>query len=379
MISWDSELTYELGRVQQFLIPPAPTDAFSMGNFAEANRMVNRPKIRRMFYGILNEMVNGAERWFHSDYLSDYADRLAQFGMANTAIAQPGGYIDQRSALIKTRISSVIYPTVRLTITTNSGNNFSTPNATVNLAGTAPTNICELLITNNGDGGTLYTPAYTSMTAWSINNVPLTAGIANAFVVLGIDLQGNVLDQDTITVTSTASWQAPAITDLNPSSALVGETIQITGTDFHNGIRVFFGATAATNVVYDENGPTPNLLTARIPSGTGTVNVTVRNTDNQNSNALSFTYIVPPSMFVRGDANDDGSIDIADPVRILRHLFASIAINCQDACDVDDNEVLNVTDATALLNYLFKNGTAPRPPFPSEGTDPGGAALGCTR
>jgi hypothetical protein len=375
-IGWDFELTY--GNVDSFIIPPSPTDVFNPGGFGEVNRLMNRPKIRRMYYSILDEMVNGPNRWFHSDYLSEYATRLADFGMANTGIAQPGGYVDQRASRLQTRIQTVVYPQVRLAITTNSGNSFSTAAASVNMAGTAPAEICEIAVTNNGDAGTFYTPTYSNMTAWTINGIPLHPG-ANALVFLGFDLRGNLIDQDSITVTSTAAWNAPVITSINPASALAGADVEVLGTDFHNGVRVLFGATQSAMVTYDENGPTPGKILARVPAGTGTVNVTARNTDNQTSNARSFTYLTAPPVFVRGDANDDGVIDVSDPVRILRHLFSSVAVNCEDACDVDDNEALNVTDALGLLNYIFKGGAAPRAPFPVEGADPSGTVLDCNR
>ncbi|MBI4601038.1 MAG: CotH kinase family protein, partial [Planctomycetes bacterium] len=374
--SWDLELTY--GNVNSFIIPSSPTDTFNPGGFGEVNRMMNRPKIKRMYYGILDEMVNGANRWFHSDFLSDYAGKLAALGMAQTGIAQPGGYIDQRAALLETRIRSVVYPQVRLAITTNSGANFSTSAASVTIAGTAPVEVCQILVTNDGDEGTLYLPAYTSMTAWSIAGIPVTPG-ANALVFFGLDLRGGVIDSDSITVTSTASWNAPSITSLNPASSLAGTDIEVLGTDFHNGLKVSFGAVQSPVIVFDENGATPGKIVARVPAGSGTVSVTVRNTDNKTSNARAFTYTVPPSSFVRGDANGDASVDLSDAVRIVLHLFAGKAADCEDALDVDDNELLNVTDAVGLLNYLFKSGAAPRAPFPAEGTDPSGTGLGCQR
>jgi hypothetical protein len=376
ILAWDLELTY--GNVDAFLIPTSPTSAYNPGAFGEVNRMFNRPKIKRMYYSILDEMVNGSSRWFHSSYLNAYAGRLATLGMANTGTAQPGGYIDQRASRLQTNISSIVYPTVRLQITSpNGGNNFSTPAVTANFAGTAPTEICEIAVERNGEQE-LYPVTYTSMTNWTLNGVPLAPG-ANALTLIGFDLRGNPIDSDTITITSTSTWDAPIIDLLDPESAAPGTTIEILGSDIHNGVRVFFGGLESTNVTFNEADPPPQRIVARVPSGSGTVNVMVRNLDLQMSNPLSFTYIAPPPTFIRGDANGDLVIDISDGVKVLRHLYAGVTIDCQDALDVDDNETLNVTDAIRILNYVVQNGPAPSPPFPTAGTDPAGTDLGCNR
>ena len=371
LFMWDVELTY--GNVSTYLIPTSPASAFNPGSFSEVNRIFNRPLFKRMYYSILSEMTQGADRWFHSDRLSEYATKLAEIGMANTGVAQPGGYIDQRCATLSSRIQTVVYPQVRLAITTNSGNSFSTTQLTVNLAGTAPVDVSTILV--NGD---TFPVSFTSMTGWAANGIPLVPG-ANLISFNGFDFQGNLVDSDSITVTSTATWAKPAITELDPDAEVTGNDIVIRGTDFHNGVKVYFGAVQSSTVVYDEDGPNPGEITARVPSGTGSVSVTVKNLDNQVSNAASFTFLKAPSTFIRGDSTGDGVVDVSDGVKVLRHLFSGVTTNCEDAMDADDNEVLNVTDAIYVLDYLFRARPAPRGPFPEAGLDPSGTALGCDR
>jgi hypothetical protein len=72
-------------------------------------------------------------------------------------------------------------------------------------------------------------------------------------------------------------------------------------------------------------------------------------------------------LFARGDANDDGSIDIADAVSVLLYLFAGSAVVEKSASDIDGNGSLEVTDSIYLLQYLFTGGPAPPPPFPEPG------------
>ncbi|HVR75469.1 MAG TPA: lamin tail domain-containing protein [Planctomycetota bacterium] len=369
--TWDVELTY--GSLDSFLIPASPSEPFNPGGFAEVNRLMNRPRIKRMYYSILDEMVNGPDRWFDSAFLSDYANRLAALGMANVGIARPGGYIDQRASILRTRIRAAVYPQVRLTITTSGGNDFATAQPTVDLAGTAPADASEIYV--NSDRRDV---EYSSMTAWRIRGIPLVPG-ENELVLTGFDLRGNVVDSDSITVTRTGVWSTPSLTLINPASALAGSDIDLLGSDFHDGLQVFFGAVQSPLVVFSESGPTPWMAIARVPGGAGTVNVTVRNADGKTSNAMSFTYTIPPPVFIRGDSNGDAVVDISDAVKTLLHLFAGAVTNCEDAMDFDDNEVLNVTDVLLALGFLFQNGAAPPAPFPAAGVDPAGTILGCAR
>lgn len=72
----------------------------------------------------------------------------------------------------------------------------------------------------------------------------------------------------------------------------------------------------------------------------------------------------PAVPFRRGDANGDGSVDIADPITVLLHLFAGgDAPGCLDAADADDSGLLDLSDAVRLLQFLFLGGIAPAEPF----------------
>ncbi|MEK6705896.1 MAG: PKD domain-containing protein, partial [Bdellovibrionota bacterium] len=48
------------------------------------------------------------------------------------------------------------------------------------------------------------------------------------------------------------------------------------------------------------------------------------------------------AQFIRGDANRDGNLDIADPIKILSYLFASDEATCLDACDVNDSGQVDI-------------------------------------
>jgi hypothetical protein len=82
--------------------------------------------------------------------------------------------------------------------------------------------------------------------------------------------------------------------------------------------------------------------------------------------------------FIRGDANDDGDVDIADPVFTLTHLFLDGEEPlCMKAADADDDGVILLTDAVVVLGALFAGGPPPSPPYPGCGADPTTDGLSC--
>lgn len=88
----------------------------------------------------------------------------------------------------------------------------------------------------------------------------------------------------------------------------------------------------------------------------------------------------PPELqlFIRGDSNMDGIVDISDPIHILDRLFRNTTqLICEDAGDCNDDGIIDISDAVTVLQALF-NGTGPLPPpYPNTGEDPTADGLGC--
>ncbi len=82
-------------------------------------------------------------------------------------------------------------------------------------------------------------------------------------------------------------------------------------------------------------------------------------------------FAVCDDPFVRGDADQNGRLQINDAVAMLRLLFLGdeSAAACLDAADADDNGAVSVADAGYVLSSLFLQGRPPRPPFPDCGRD----------
>ena len=76
------------------------------------------------------------------------------------------------------------------------------------------------------------------------------------------------------------------------------------------------------------------------------------------------------SVFVRGDANEDGVLDVSDAIAILTGLFVSGRMPaCVDAGDANDDRSVDIADAIYDLSHLFLQGPPPRFPFPRAGPD----------
>jgi hypothetical protein len=144
--------------------------------------------------------------------------------------------------------------------------------------------------------------------------------------------------------------------------------------------------TAAVQIVGDLGSPpVPVILdlngTAQAPAGP----------PKTTSSTVSVTG--GPVPFRRGDANVNGRIEILDALIILDFLFGGSQLpggqaartGCLQIFNVDgtvsagvpgveDLLDIDVTDAVTLLDFLFRRGAAPAPPFPGCGSSPNPAA-----
>ena len=85
------------------------------------------------------------------------------------------------------------------------------------------------------------------------------------------------------------------------------------------------------------------------------------------------------SNFDRGDVNQDGTLNIADPIAALDFLFGGTTVlTCEDAADSNDDGLINIADAVSILGYLFVDSSVPLPmPFGGPGEDPTADLIGC--
>ncbi|MBN1419435.1 MAG: metallophosphoesterase [Planctomycetes bacterium] len=80
----------------------------------------------------------------------------------------------------------------------------------------------------------------------------------------------------------------------------------------------------------------------------------------------------PPALFIRGDANMNGRVDVSDAVTIVRYLFDDLPVTCLNALDVNNDTTLDLGDPLYLLQWLFVWGDRPPCPCTRPGIDTGG-------
>ncbi len=107
------------------------------------------------------------------------------------------------------------------------------------------------------------------------------------------------------------------------------------------------------------------------PHAGGVVDITVSNALGTFVLSGGFLYVGgEEALFTRGDANDDGDVNIADATATLGFLFeADVESRCRKALDSNDDGVVNISDPTFLLNFLFAGGELIPPPYPDPGVD----------
>ncbi len=97
------------------------------------------------------------------------------------------------------------------------------------------------------------------------------------------------------------------------------------------------------------------------------------------ANAIFQVLVFPRSQnFIRGDVDGDGRILITDAVRVAGYLFKSEpGQTCLKSADANDDGVIDISDPVYLLFYLFVGGAEPPPPFHDAGPDPTRDNLEC--
>lgn len=113
------------------------------------------------------------------------------------------------------------------------------------------------------------------------------------------------------------------------------------------------------------------------PASTGTLEIVLEGSDQ----------VSPGGKFIRGDANDDTRVDIADAIWIVLFLFYTGERKpCVAAADANDDGVADISDAIFLINWRLQPDAAlrggplappPSDPYPGCGADPDVTAADC--
>ncbi len=96
------------------------------------------------------------------------------------------------------------------------------------------------------------------------------------------------------------------------------------------------------------------------------------NSDQEDSDGDGIGDVCDAVSFKRADVSPNGVVDLSDAVALIGFLFlGDSAPACPDAADADDTGELDITDAIWILNWLFRGGPGPAAPGPLDcGSDP---------
>jgi hypothetical protein len=167
----------------------------------------------------------------------------------------------------------------------------------------------------------------------------------------------------------------PAIESIEPSVGSGNVEAAIRGDNFTDlaDTAVTFAGVAVTEV----SSVTITRIVCRLPACPtpgGLVAVTV--TTSGGTAVLDEAYLCAIT-FMRGDANCDRRMNLADAVAVLEYLFQGAAAACVDALDANDDGRPDISDPIYALRFLFGGGAPPSPPFPAGGVDPTPDGIGC--
>ena len=91
-----------------------------------------------------------------------------------------------------------------------------------------------------------------------------------------------------------------------------------------------------------------------------------------------FEALTPAPLFIRGDINWDETIDVSDGIAILHNLFRSRRpFACADAADVNDDGAVDLTDPIAVFRFGLLGTFTPPDPRATIGPDPTDDTIGC--
>jgi len=180
-----------------------------------------------------------------------------------------------------------------------------------------------------------------------------------------------------------------SITNVCEDDGCLGETVTRT-TEFDSLVppdlndvryRVRFGRCGEELELLGETRETSWTLEGRLEPGVPYCwRVTAIN-ECGTSTGPEWTFITDAALdpvFKRADANQDDVVNLSDGIAILQYLFQGGDVpGCLAGTDADDSGQTNLSDPILVLNYLFNQGPPPSPPFESCDVDPTPDDLGC--
>lgn len=115
------------------------------------------------------------------------------------------------------------------------------------------------------------------------------------------------------------------------------------------------------------NTASSQIIVLDMPAALGPASTSWGGARSRGQNQFQFYEDYPIGHYLRGDADRDNTLTVADAVAILREVFGLVAAptRCPGQCDYQADGSVDIDDALSLIDYLFLGGSPPSAPFPT--------------
>jgi len=218
-VAWHNLKLYHRGDGRILFLPwdhdfnSEPSNAAVVRN-NDLSKMLNaNPAWHRAFYHHLHDIM---ARSFNTAYVTPWMPHYQSYTTTGGDWNQITTYVGERAAFVQADCLAN-YPATPFLIATNSGNDFSSPNPTVQLQGDAGVEVLNLRLQGSTENLPItWTthPTTGRRTRWTVT-LPLLNG-PNPFTITGVDFSGNAVSgaTDSITITGSGGIVAADATNL---------------------------------------------------------------------------------------------------------------------------------------------------------------------
>ena len=155
-----------------------------------------------------------------------------------------------------------------------------------------------------------------------------------------------------------------AVDSISNADVTVAKGVTVSGT-----IKSYGSASEAVTVTLTKQGETTPAFTdtltgnsaaysfPTVPAGTYTLKVEKKGhvTREYAVTVVSAPVVQDIKIYMLGDINEDGSINIQDVIRLLNHVNNSNTISDTKHCDINKDGAVNIQDVIRLLNHVNNN------------------------
>ena len=196
-----------------------------------------------------------------------------------------------------------------------------------------------------------------------------TAGTSATISELKLErAKGTLWGKATMTLSVNETKQTSVTTDssaLTLTNATLSAPVKPTGVTVSGTVTSYGDASEAVTVTLTPASGTPLSTTisngaytfTEVPAGEYTLKVEKKGhvTREYAVTVVSAPVVQDIKIYMLGDINEDGSINIQDVIRLLNHVNNSNTISDTKHCDINKDGAVNIQDVIRLLNHVNNN------------------------